>query len=335
MGDEEGMIARQQAEQILNMLAEFVIEHYPTSNQILKDHCGHIGLPADITQRIRIDVCRFIDIPVTSVRISLYEYSKRVEMTNAFIRDRQCRTSRNNQSPAQELNMDVMRETYNQMINCRDSLQPIGTWPEWLRLDYYQYPPTNEPIKSHPDYPLIGIEWEPQLTLLNYPNKAIYIHLSENFRTDIVNYDEKCVVIFLSLKYSGYTDKVVANIELRTDPVKLENLPIEIHNCQKVMEDIVKDIAKIVGPVGVFLPAFPCSKHVNVSFKGMLSDILFPRYVIKPGIYGYRQHARVPYNFTDYKSLFTPCDNLTPLKEPILLGYSYTGETYTSRRELF
>jgi len=271
MGDEEGMIARQQAEQILNMLIE----------------------------------------------------------------DRQCRTSRDNQPSARELNMDVMRETYNQMINCRDSLQPIGTWPEWLRLDYYQYPPTNEPIKSHPDYPLIGIEWEPQLTLLNYPNKAIYIHLSENFRTDIVNYDEKCVVIFLSLKYSGYTDKVVANIELRTDPVKLENLPIEIHNCQKVMEDIVKDIAKIVGPVGVFLPAFPCSKHVNVSFKGMLSDILFPRYVIKPGIYGYRQHARVPYNFTDYKSLFTPCDNLTPLKEPILLGYSYTGETYTSRRELF
>ena len=320
------MIAQQQAEQILNMLGEFILEHYPTSNQILKDYCRHIGLPAEIIQEIRFDVCGFTDIPVTSIRIGLYEYSKRIEMTNTYI------ASRNNQPPAQILSMDVIRETYNQMIN-RPDRRPIGMSPEWLRLDYYQYPPTNEPVKSHPDYPLIGIEWEPQLTLLNYPNKAAYIHLSENSQTDIVNCDEKCVVIFLSDKYSYYTDKAVENIELRTDPVKLEDLPAEIQKCQKVMEDIVKDIAKVAGPVGVFLPAHPCSKHVNISFKGM--SVLSPRYAIKPGIYGYRQHNKVPYNFMDYKSILNPCGNFTPLIESILLGYSYTGEVYTSRRELF
>src|SRR3989304_9201174 len=107
MGDEEGMISQEQADQILNMLAEFVIEHYPTSNQILKDYYRHIGLPAEIIQRIRLDICRFTDIPVTSVRISLYEYSKRIEMTDSFIEDRRYRTSRDNRSPARELNVDV------------------------------------------------------------------------------------------------------------------------------------------------------------------------------------------------------------------------------------
>ncbi|HLE87626.1 MAG TPA: hypothetical protein VI727_08155 [Candidatus Brocadiaceae bacterium] len=323
MGDEEGMISQEQADQILNMLAEFVIEHYPTSNQILKDYYRHIGLPAEIIQRIRIDTCRFTDIPVTSVRISLYEYSKRIEMTDSFLEDRRCRTSRDNQP----------RETYNQIINRNDYLRPINLGPEWWGLDC-QYPPTNEPVKLHPDYPLIGIEWEPQLTLLNYAGKEVYVHMSKNLQTNIVNNNEKCVVIFLSNKYSGYIDKAVENIELRTDPVKLEDLNTEIQKCQKVMEDIVKDIAKVARPVGIFLPAYPCTKHVNVSFKNVNNKYasICP---LKGGDYGFRHHVKVPYNFMDYKSLLNPCGNFAPLIEPILLGYSYTGEVYTSMRELF
>src|SRR3972149_10347222 len=110
-------MTQEQAERILNMLGEFIIEHYPTSNQILKDYCGHIGLPVEIIQRVRLDVCRFTDIPVTSVRVSLCEYSNRLEMTDVYIEDRRCRTSRHNLPSAQELNMDVMREAYNQIIN--------------------------------------------------------------------------------------------------------------------------------------------------------------------------------------------------------------------------
>ena len=302
------MITQQQAEQILNMLAEFILEHFPITEQVLKDYCRHKGIPADITHQIRFDVCRFTDIPVTSVRVSLREYSNRIEMTNAYLEDRWYR------------------------------LQHISMRPEWWGLDYTQHPETNKPAKAHPDHPLIGIEWEPQLTLLNYPVKAIHIHLSDNSMTDIVNHDEKCekyVIIYLSNKYSVYIDKAVENIELRTDPVKLDDLNTEIQKCQKVMEDIVKDIAKVAGPTGIFLPAFPCTKHVNVSFKEV-NDRYASTYSIKGGDYGLRHHIKVPYNFTDYKSISQkPYDDYTAMKEPILLGYSYTGEVYTSRRELF
>lgn len=188
--------------------------------------------------------------------------------------------------------------------------------------------------KSHPPYPLIGIEWEPQLTLLNYPKKKVDIRvlssISEISTASKSKGNDACC-LFLPEKYKKYVD--VDNLEFRTKPVKFDDLKDEIKRVQDGMETVVKEIAKEVGPVGVFLPGDPCTKHVNISGIHHLGPS-----EIKEGEFGERIHIRVPYSYNDYMdikswSVFRDIFSQVHIK-PILLGYSMTGETYERRSEL-
>ena len=119
--------------------------------------------------------------------------------------------------------------------------------------------------KDHPPYPLIGIEWEPQLTLLNYPKLPIEVfpdHFKALSCTQCYNNNTSSykIALYVSPKYVDAT-----NLEFRTKTVKIEDLPNSISIVQDKMEDLVKEIAKALGPTGIFLPALPCTKHVNIS----------------------------------------------------------------------
>ena len=210
--------------------------------------------------------------------------------------------------------------------------------------------PSHEVIGSirqekHPPHPLIGIEWEPQLTLLKYPEMPIHV-LYDPFRSaqDFTckyshndNLKSKCdVIIFVPYKYKAMVDN--ANIEFRTPPVKLEDLPAAIKTEQDKMAALVKDIAKAQGPTGIFLPAYPCTKHVNVSMPEWNAELFKYNGCWKEGLYGDRFHINVGYGFREYGKLMTselPTeDRWCKDSKPILLGYSMAGETYVRRSEL-
>ena len=212
------------------------------------------------------------------------------------------------------------------------------------------YIPSQEVIGSirhakHPPHPLIGIEWEPQLTLLNYPEMPIHV-LYDPFRSaqDFIckyshndNLKSKCeVIIFVPYKYKAMVDN--ANIEFRTQPVKLEDLPDAIKTEQDKMEALVKEIAKSQGPTGIFLPAYPCTKHVNVSMPEWNAELFKYNGNWKQGLHGGRFHVNVGYSFHEYDKLLkaeiSPEERWRSDEKPILLGYSMTGDVYVRRSEL-
>lgn len=187
--------------------------------------------------------------------------------------------------------------------------------------------------KDHPPYPLIGIEWEPQLTLLNYPKRMISVgggpYMSK-VRVDFISEDgfEDVCYLFLPGKYARYRDS--DNLEFRTNPVKFEDLKKEIKRVQDEMENVVKEIAKEVGPTGIFLPGYPCTKHVNIS--GI--ECCDWHCGAKPGVFGLRYHAKVPYSFSNYEIMKTHAHDRDNVDAPIFLGYSMTGATYVRRSDL-
>lgn len=213
---------------------------------------------------------------------------------------------------------------------------PDGTQSQPFRATLSGDPITT---KQHPSYPLIGLEFEPQLTLLNYPNKKVVIAYNCNneikvFTTlcNVYVYSfiedlENSIVLLLPDNYNNYIDSGSSNLEFRTNPVSFTELPAELNRINATFQSVMLEIAKVTGPLAAFLPANPCTKHVNLS----VPSCEFPPdlYHTKPGVYGQRIHIKVPYNFTNYSSLLprlgTPT---TQLNTPICLGYTYTGDSW-------
>jgi hypothetical protein len=141
------------------------------------------------------------------------------------------------------------------------------------------------------DDALIGIEWEPQLTLLEFPSRIISVISRLNL--DLWGYTKTSSVlsavgdpdflmvynfklsgdnhssIFVSIDesyapfyYSGYTeprylgvDNSMNNVEIRTRPVKLDLLKEHSDCCTEYLRHFVGDLSLLTKGVGVFLPA--------------------------------------------------------------------------------
>ena len=174
---------------------------------------------------------------------------------------------------------------------------------------------------------LVGIEWEPQLTLEEYPQKKVFVfepyHLDKTATCGVDDcFGEKVVSLcpfYGSKKYSRISyDMPVHNLEVRTNPVTLRELPDEIAECQKQLAEFVIDLAKDVGGVGVFLPRserkkmrdrryLNISKHLNLSVDIERYTPTFPKrdvdleegIQIKASDPGYpsshRLHLKIPY----------------------------------------
>lgn len=135
---------------------------------------------------------------------------------------------------------------------------------------------------------LIGIEWEPQLTVLEHPNKIVqlikkdnldfWIYASSN-RVMTVKGDPWILVwtchnqhnsnysVFISVDdayipsyYGGVEfpyliiDSAVLNMEIRTRPVKLDVLKDHIEFCTHYASHFIEDLSKYANGVGMFLP---------------------------------------------------------------------------------
>jgi len=177
------------------------------------------------------------------------------------------------------------------------------------------------------------LEFEPQLTLLNYPKHVVDVTF---FRGDdaIIIHDNNRLCVGINTQKLDYATH---NLEFRTNPVSIEELPMELDRINNEFQELMLKIAKFAGPVGAFLPSHPCSKHINVSFEDMnfSTDWTLES---KNGEYGIRYHARVPYDFIDYKILinkgYLHLTNHKWLDTPIFLGYSHTGEKWIEKEKL-
>lgn len=140
------------------------------------------------------------------------------------------------------------------------------------------------------DRALIGIEWEPQLTLLEFPNRTISVIRKQNLdmwgylRTSkilsavgnpdlliIYNFQlagDNHPSVFISIddsytpfyhswctepRYLGVDDSM-NNVEIRTRPVKLELLKDHSDFCTEYLGHFVEDLSLLTRGVGVFLP---------------------------------------------------------------------------------
>lgn len=200
-----------------------------------------------------------------------------------------------------------------------------------------------EEFATHPLYPLIGLEFEPQLTLLNYPNKAVYIFSKLGLRLPESESDEiiinpheefRHVSILLPSRFYQYIDLSISNLEFRTSPVSFAGLSDELHKLNQKFKEVILEIAEVVGPIGAFLPAAPCTKHVNISTANQPVMKALDTQGYKAGTYGWRKHIRVPYDYINYESLLprmgTPKKQMTT---PICLGYTY-GKTWIELNQL-
>lgn len=220
---------------------------------------------------------------------------------------------------------------------------------------------------QHPPYPLVGIEWEPQLTLLNAPNCPVYVYPDFGATNFSLLENEGIAYLQVPTKYHHVID--VRNVEFRTPPVSLEELPQTCKEANEYMKGVIKEIARDVGAVGVFFPQSGIDspedsnvlphKHVNISFPVhcipglfslrplpdtycVLSDLPSLNYLVKLSPYYecFRLHIRVPYQFKDYEGLVEDVRTLKfkiirHAEGPILLGYSITGEAYVEKVCLF
>lgn len=107
----------------------------------------------------------------------------------------------------------------------------------------------------------VGIEWEPQLTFLNYPKLSVYVltTIFKDVKVKLKSNDSYDYVL-LSIPYEFLNkrigvDKAVMNVEVRSEPVKLSNLKNEIEKCNIELANFIEKLTFYVGPVGVFIPS--------------------------------------------------------------------------------
>lgn len=175
-----------------------------------------------------------------------------------------------------------------------------------------------------------GLEWEPQLTLLDYgakPVKIDRVYIPEGHcrvrqtRTKVVleaSVKDLCAPWF---EAGVGTDPAVGNLEVRTSPFRFTDYPAICRQMTQRLAHQIQRWAPLVGPIAVFLPGSKAksrrvSKHLNVSplaewttNKFMLNYrcrfIQYERHcqrLINPfcGPYWlqpYRGHLKVPYNW--------------------------------------
>lgn len=198
--------------------------------------------------------------------------------------------------------------------------------------------PQAPPWHTHPPHPLIGLEYEPQLTFLEHPKLPVYVREGEEItiRRESFLGGER-VILTLPATWDCF-DPSHENLEIRTAPVPLEHLGAEILRVTARMERLICTIAREVGPVGVFLPGFPCTKHVNLSFPYDPPPEFFPINKWKIGRFGPRYHINVPYPQTNYEALlargWSAVQRLDEGVTPVFLGYSTTGRKYVRKSPL-
>jgi hypothetical protein len=120
---------------------------------------------------------------------------------------------------------------------------------------------------------LIGIEWEPQFTLLEHPNLPVDFRVTFNqlppidypIRIAATNNKVKVYLkesVFLDYQYGKFpysyyidTDQVKNNLEARTRPVALSDLQTEIQNCNDFLHKFILKLKQHTNNgIGVFLP---------------------------------------------------------------------------------
>jgi len=194
------------------------------------------------------------------------------------------------------------------------------------------------PGRQEVKHPLIGVEWEVQLSLPKSGNKQVYALRTKSSQcivSEHVPSDKDKSLFILTIpeallkEYNALPD--LGNIEIRSNPVKISDLPKEIKRSETNLANIINKIhADIQQPIGVFLPGTKkfsseysnfleanlysgLTKHVNISIPSAdlpLStydvDTILPSLVMaKDGDYhSVRVHIRVPYTFCDYRELF-------------------------------
>lgn len=148
---------------------------------------------------------------------------------------------------------------------------------------------------------LIGIEWEPQFTLLNYPNHSVYFKNTTRRKSSIIvennaggiyanETSNLRVVVDLASTFDvwqatrvaannadkssayKYTSTDGKNLELITRPVTPDKLQSEIEKVETKLRVLCEQLVGTTGPLGVFLPAWDPgfgqpSKHINISSK--------------------------------------------------------------------
>lgn len=234
-----------------------------------------------------------------------------------------------------------------------------------LRLELVKHLPAVWPTITEEDL-VVGMEWEPQFTLLNFPQCRVEVLSAVDVDRAAVWVSPQGGVVdliipehFLSRRIG--IDEAVGNLEVRSVPVPVSGRDWvgEVAQCQAALEALVCTLAEAVGPVGVFLPAsmwgeFRLSKHYNITTKGHACwlqmgkvDIFSPRQdmtttFLRREITHHRCHVRVPYDFTDYATLHAAYLRLwgdgTPWPyfhssawrnpTPIFLGSSRTGARF-------
>ena len=186
------------------------------------------------------------------------------------------------------------------------------------------------PIKFNK--PLIGIEWEPQISLQKYPNYHINVKWG-NFPVIKVSRQKGYVYLFIpdSLREMLKTKNMyidVGNMEIYTDPVDIKHLPVEINKRYKLLKEFWVLAAEGINQmIGVFLPASNqepfVTKHVNLSYtvkpevaRRLIEEYragkrqrnpYVPMFDIKEAVGSYhheRVHLKVPYNFQHYEALY-------------------------------
>ena len=114
---------------------------------------------------------------------------------------------------------------------------------------------------------LMGIEWEPQFTLLNYPKSMVgfvtttdpALQNRQVFASDFITIYSKPGVgyhqgmDFIGKKYKNmYCDGY--NVEVYTNPVPLSGIKTEILKATETLKQFTNAVALKHGPAGVFLP---------------------------------------------------------------------------------
>jgi hypothetical protein len=190
--------------------------------------------------------------------------------------------------------------------------------------------------------PLIGIEWEPQVSLQNYPNNPVSLVWRNcqaikvlQQKDHILQKDQVVLSIPNSLEKAFdiknmYID--VNNMEIYTDPVDIKHLSAEIAKRDKLLKEFWVLVASHINQmIGVFLPASNkepfVTKHVNISYsvksevakrliKGYYAgrqhnkqrqNPYMPQTLIKyvdDSYHNQRVHITVPYNFQHYEALY-------------------------------
>jgi len=137
---------------------------------------------------------------------------------------------------------------------------------------------------------LIGLEWEPQLSLPTLGPKPVYVEMGPKAEVYTTLSRHVLRVPYSVLGGLVTVDAAVSNLEVRTVPVPLSLLPSAVEEAEKALVRVLLYLSRALGgvPLGAFLPVprlrvrrlegpvleYKCLKHVNLSFH--LSHLQWP-----------------------------------------------------------